>query len=411
LLELIGCRYPYAVVKGIPVFRPGFGAEELEALADVFKSGWIGPGPRAARFEERFAEFVGARYAVSVTSCTAALHLTLLSLGLGPGDEVLVPSLTFASTAHAAVYCGCDVTFVDVDLQTRGMDPADLAAKISSRSRAVIPVHYGGHPCRMDEIWEIASRHGLLVVEDAAHACGARYRGQRIGGLEPTVATCFSFNALKNLSTGDGGMITTNSDELAETARRLRWMGINKNTFERTTTPELDGAPDSAEENPVPKYEWYYEINELGFKYIMNDVSAALGLVQLDKLPQAAKVRRKMADRYSSRLASLDWLELPVEREEVRSAWHLYAIRTESQEPLRKYLQSAGIATSVHYFPLHLQPFYRQRKRVSLPVTERLARELVTLPFHPNLRMDEIDQTIAKIHDFRQSQPKAAGWQ
>ncbi len=392
------------------MFRPGFGQDELEALADVFKSGWIGPGPRAARFEERFAEFVGVRHAVSVTSCTAALHLTLMGLGLGPGDEVLVPSLTFASTAHAAVFCGCDVTFVDVDPETRGMDPGDLEAKLSPRSRAVIPMHYGGHPCRMDEIWEIASRHGLAVIEDAAHACGAFYRGHRIGGLEATTATCFSFNALKNLSTGDGGMITTNSDELAETVRRLRWMGINKNTFERTITGQ-DDHPAGTEEDPVPRYEWYYEINELGFKYIMNDICAALGLVQLDKLPQAAEIRRSMARRYSTRLSSLGWLELPVERKDVSSAWHLYAIRTAVQEPLRKYLQAEGIATSVHYYPLHLQPFYRRRGRVSLPVTERLARELVSLPFHPNLTLEEIDRAIEMIQEFDQSPAWAAGWQ
>jgi perosamine synthetase len=398
------------VTKGIPVFRPGFGSEELEALAAVFSSGWIGPGPRAAEFEERFGAFVGARHAVSVTSCTAAMHLTLQALGLGPGDEVLVPALTFASTAHAAVYCGCDVTFVDVDLETRCMDPSDLAARISPRSRAVIPVHYGGHPCRMDEIWEIASRHGLLVIEDAAHACGALYRGQRVGGLEPTTATCFSFNALKNLSTGDGGMVTTNSEELAETIRRLRWMGINKNTFERTSTPGTPDDSTAGSENPVPKYEWYYEIDELGYKYAMNDIAAALGLVQLRKLAGMAEVRRAMASRYASGLAALDWLELPVEKDYARSAWHLFTIRTAARESLRKFLQTAGIATSVHYYPLHLQPFYRKRSKVHLPATEQLARELVTLPFHPNLTMTEIDQTIGMIQEFRQFPAQAAGW-
>ena len=387
------------MTKGIPVFRPGFGREEIEALTEVFHSGWIGPGPRAEKFERRFADFVGVRYAVSVTSCTAALHLSLKALGLGPGDEVLVPSLTFVSTAHAAVFCGCDVRFVDVESETGCMDPDDLAAKISSRSRAVIPVHYGGHPCRMNEIWALASRHGLFVVEDAAHACGAKFQGNPVGGLEPTTATCFSFNALKNLSTGDGGMITTNSSELAETARRLRWMGINKNTFERTTTPD-PGGETGRESDPVPKYEWYYEVNELGFKYIMNDVAAALGLVQLEKLGRATQIRRDMAQRYAEGLGALDWLELPIERDDVRSAWHLYAIRTSLQEPLRKHLQSAGVATSVHYYPLHLQPFYRRKSGVSLPVTERLARELVTLPFHPNLTMDEIDRTIAEIRTF-----------
>jgi perosamine synthetase len=373
----------------IPVFRPSFGAEELLALQEVFASGWLGPGPRTAEFEECFAQFVGAGHAVAVTSGTAALHLACRGLGLGPGDEVLVPSLSFVSTAHAPVYCGADVTFVDVESETRTMDPEDLSRKVSDRSRAVIPVHYGGHPCRMDEIREIAYRRGLAVIEDAAHACGASYRDRRVGALEGTAATCFSFNALKNLSTGDGGMVTTNSAEVADRVRRLRWMGIEKSTFERTAV-----SGDSS------RYQWYYEVRDLGFKYVMNDVTAAIGLVQLRKLNGMQQARRRMVERYRRALDRLPWLRLPVEREYVQSAWHLFAVCTAHREALRRHLQERGIATSVHYLPLHLQPYYRDRGKVSLPRTEQLFSELLSLPFHPNLEEDEIDRVAESILSF-----------
>ncbi len=383
------------MTKQIPIFRPAFGPEELDALAQVFKSGWLGPGPKAAQFEERFASYVGANQAVSVTSCTAALHLTLLALGLGPGDEVLVPSLSFASTAHAALFCGCSVTFVDVEPATCTLDPTDLAAKITPRSRAVIPVHYGGHAAQMDRIWDLSEAHGIHVIEDAAHACGASYRGSRTGGHRRSAATCFSFNTLKNLSTGDGGMVTTHSSELSDTIRRLRWMGINRNTFERTT-----GVAETSEENPLPRYEWYYEIAELGYKYIMNDIAATLGLVQLEKFPAMQARRREMVRYYREALAGLDWLSLPVEKDYCESAWHLFAVRTPYRDRLRKHLQDQAIATSVHYYPLHLQPLYRNRRRVSLPVTEQLARELLTIPFHPNLEFEEIDRVIDAVRSF-----------
>jgi perosamine synthetase len=384
----------------IPVFRPGFGKAELDAMAEVFASGWLGPGPRTAALEEAFAEYVGAPYAVSVTSCTAALHLTCRALGLGPGDEVLTPSLTFASSAHAALYCGADVVFVDVDPVNCNLDPDDLGRKISPRSKAVIVVHYGGHPAEMDRIWEIAEAHGLKVIEDAAHACGGRYRGNPIGGLGLTAATCFSFNALKNLSTGDGGMITTSSSALADKARQLRWLGIEKNTFERTPawgSMEDPGAKETA------SYQWFYEIQDLGYKYAMNDVVAALGLVQLRTLDSRQQLRRTRAAAYSEALSQLEWLALPQEQEYATSAWHLYPVRTSFRDSLKEHLRNRGIATSVHYYPLHLQPFYRRLYNCSLRVTELLGKSLLTIPFHPNLTPREVDRVLESIREFQPS--------
>ena len=308
----------------IPVLRPGYGQEELDAVKEVFQSGWLGPSPKTAEFEKAFGRFVGVPHSIAVSSGTVALHLTCRALGLGSGDEVLVPSLTFASTAHAPSYCGSTVVFVDSDEEICNLDPDDLRKKITNRSKAIIPVHYGGHPADLDEIWAIAEENGLWVIEDAAHACGAEYRGSRVSGLKGTHATCFSFNALKNLSTGDGGMVATPSASLAEKIRQLRWMGIDKSTFERSSGLRADS---SSENRPVG-YQWFYNLEHLGYRYSMNDISAAIGLVQLGKLEGMQAIRRRMARRYAEAFSDLEWLRIPVEKEDTRSGWHLYPVKT-----------------------------------------------------------------------------------
>ncbi|HLD34565.1 MAG TPA: DegT/DnrJ/EryC1/StrS family aminotransferase, partial [Patescibacteria group bacterium] len=217
-----------SVLKVLPVFRPAMGQAEIDAVARVIRSGWIGLGPETEKFENRFSRFVNSKYAVALNSATAALHLSLLALGIGKRDEVLVPSLTFVSDAHAVLYVGAKPVFVDVDEATLCMDPKDLETKITKKSKAVIPVHFGGHPVDLDKIHEIAKKYNLKVVEDASHACGSQYKGKMIGGLSDL--TCFSFHAVKNLATGDGGMVTTNDKKLAEIIKRLRWVGINKDT-------------------------------------------------------------------------------------------------------------------------------------------------------------------------------------
>ncbi len=380
---------------GIPVFRPLLGQDELSALQELFATAWLGPGPRTAAFEEAFAEYVGAPHAVAVNSCTAALHLSCEAQGLRPGDEVLVPSLTFVSSAHAVAYCGARVVFVDVDPKTGNLDSNDLRSRITPRSKGLIPIHYGGHPCDMQSLWEIAEEHGLWIIEDAAHACGAQYKGKRVGGLDRSAAACFSFNAVKNLNTGDGGMITTHSAEMADRLRKMRWMGIEKSTYERTAG--------SSRHNPAARagrYQWYYEVEDLGFKYHMNDINATLGLVQLSKLEARQQRRRRMARRYQCALGDLDWLELPQEMEYALSAWHLYAIRTGFREGLKAALREQGIASSVHYLPLHMQPFYREVGQPRLPVAEDLWQRLLSIPFHPDLTDEEIGRVIEAIRGF-----------
>ena len=371
--------------RPIPVFRPSLGEEELEALREIFATGWIGLGPKTAHFEDQFAEYVGAKYAVGLNSGTAALHLALLALGIGPDDEVLLPTLTFVSTAHAVSYCGAVPVFVDVERDTLNVDVADLKRKIGGRSAAIIPVHYGGHPCRMDEIWDIADRYGLLVVEDAAHACGSMYRGRRVGGLR-SEATCFSFQAVKNLTTGDGGLVTTADTMVERRLRRLRWCGITKSTWDRSGGRE---------------YSWQYEIRELGYKYHMNDIAAAIGLVQLGKLESTNRRRRELAGRYDEAFADVEWIECPVEWPYAHSAKHNYVIKVSGRNQLHQYLKERGVQTGVHYEPLHMQPYYACQGQDRLPVAEEVWTKLLTLPLYPDLSDSDQDRVIAAVLAWR----------
>lgn len=368
----------------INVFKPSYNEVEVQAVRQVFESGWIGLGPRTEEFEQKFAEYVGAKHAVAMNSATAALHLSLLALGIGPGDEVLVPTMTFVSTAHAVTYCGAKPVFVDARPDTLNASCIGLIDRQSEKTKAIIPVHYGGHTCPMDWILEWAEEYGFVVIEDAAHACGSEHRGQKIGGLASN-ATCFSFHAVKNLATGDGGMVTTNDGELAEKLRRLRWCGIDKTTWDRTIQGQ--------------RYGWEYEVAELGFKCHMNDIQAAIGLVQLGKLEAANARRREIAGFYGDVLENERWIEIPVEYPYTRSAWHNYVIKTDDRDALHVYLKERGIATGVHYKPIHLQPFYYDED-VSLPVAESVWKRLLTLPLYPDLDILNVVYITNQIKRF-----------
>lgn len=382
----------------IQVFKPSFDDEEIEALREPFKTGWIGLGPKTEEFERKFSEFVGAKYAVSVNSATAALHLSCLALGVGPGDEVLVPTLTFVSTAHAPIYCGANPVFVDIEPDTLNISIEDIKTKITSRTKAIIPVHYGGHACQMDKIWDIAKQHGLFIIEDASHACGSKYQDQRIGGLEHTDFTCFSFHAVKNLATGDGGMITTNRVELVRVLRRLRWVGIDKSTWDRTED-ELIGLEHGIRR--YASYGWYYEIHELGYKYHMNDITAAIGLVQLRKLEANNARRREIVEKYNRSFKGESWIERPVEKDYTYSAMHNYVIKTPYRDDLNLFLKDKGIASGVHYMPIHLHPYYREKYKLTLSIAEQVWIQLLTLPLYPTLTNDEVEYVIESILSFK----------
>ena len=367
----------------IPLFRPSVGEEEVQAVRDALESGWIGLGPKTAEFERRFAELVGARHCVALNSATAALHLSAMLLELGPDDEVIVPAITFISTAHAVTYTGARVVFADVTPATLTIDPADVERKITSATRAIIPVHYSGHPCAMDELHAIARSRSLSVIEDAAHAAGAEYRGRRIGALSEL--TCFSFHAVKNMTTGEGGAVTTDSAAHAARLRRLRWVGIDSDTWQRASDKK--------------RYGWYYEVEEVGYKYHMHDVSAAIGLVQLDKLERLNERRRAIARRYDEAFADLPWLETPTVEPWARTAQHTYVVKLERRDELNAHLAELGIATGVHYMPLHHHPVYRAA-RADVPVAERVWRRLLLLPAFPDLADRDQEFIIENVRRF-----------
>lgn len=369
----------------IPVFRPSVGEEELEAIREVLESGWLGLGPKTTLFEDRFKEYIGIEYAVGLNSCTAALHLALKVLEIGEGDEVLVPSLTFVSTIHAVLYNQAIPVFVDVEEDTLTMSMEDIERKITPKTRAILPVDYAGHPCDLDPILNIAQDKGIYVVEDAAHACGSEYKGRKIGAISDL--TCFSFHAVKNLTTGEGGMITTSSEEIDKHLRKLRWVGINKDTWIRSLPSKK------------PSYAWQYSVEELGFKYHMSDINAAIGLIQLKKLDLMNERRHKIYEIYNQNLDDLGEVITPVEKDYAKSAHHIYALKAERRDELVSHLKENDIAPGVHYFPCHLHPFYKNFK-AEVPVTERAWESLISLPMYPDLSEDEIERVVQGVRSF-----------
>jgi len=367
----------------IPIFRPDFDEAEVQAVREVLLSGWVGPGPKVEELERRFAEYVGARFAVSMNSCSSALLLALKVLGVA-GREVITTSLTFVATNHAILQNDATPVFCDVDPETMGLDPEQVAAAITDRTAAILVMHYGGHPCDMDPIMACAQARRIPVVEDAAHACGARYKGRKAGHLG-TIG-CFSFHAIKNLSTCDGGMLTTDDEEMAARLKRLRWMGISRDTWERFRTGTNRRA-------------WEYDVEEVGYKFHMNDLNAAIGLVQLGKLEAANAQRREIALQYASAFFDLDWFEPPVERPEVRSAYHAYVARVADRDGLVDHLAERQIDASVYYKPNHLYSLYSPFRR-PLPVTEAVWQRLITLPLFPSMTQEQVDQVVQAVRSF-----------
>jgi dTDP-4-amino-4,6-dideoxygalactose transaminase len=363
------------------------GEEEAAAVADVVASKWLSVGERTKRFEEEFAAFVGAGSAVATSSCTAALHLALAGLGVGPGDEVLVPSYTFVATANAVRYVGATPVFVDIcGAHDLNLDPADAAAKVTERTAAIVVVHLAGFPADMDAIMELAGRHGLAVVEDAAHAVGATYGGSGpLAGRAPgTIGDvgCYSFFANKNLVTGEGGMAVTDDAELGERIRLGRSHGMTRTSWDKASGRATD-----------------YDVVDLGFNYRPTELTAALGLVQLAKLPGAIVRRRELTERYWAHLRAVPGLTLPfVDRTD--GAYHILPVvvaHAEMREPVRQRLDAAGIQTSVHYSPIHLFTHYRTRfPAPAVPATEDVAARELTLPLHPLLEDDDVDEIAAE---------------
>lgn len=367
----------------IPVFKPSVTEAEINAVIKVLKSGWWGLGPKTAEFEKLFSQYVGNNYAVALNSGTAALHLALNLLDLKPDDEVIVPTVTFVSTAHAVLYNGAKVVFADVDKKTLCIDTNDVRKKITKHTRAIVPVHYGGHPCDMDELQELVEGRDIMIIEDAAHACGAEYKGKRIGSI--STLTCFSFHAVKNLACGEGGMVSTDNRDLYDKLMKIRWLGISKDTWKR-----------SAEEKV---YAWHYSVEHLGFKAHLNDLHSAIGIEQLKRLEETNARRREIVGRYNEELGKLDWVETPIEKDDVKSSWHIYHIKVENRDDLINFLKDNDIAPGVHYYPNHLHPYYR-KLHASCPNAEEVWQKLISLPLYPDLKDKEVDYIIETVDRF-----------
>ena len=366
----------------IPVQRPCLGPEELQAVEHVFASGWLGFGEVTQAFENELRAFLGARHAVAVSNGTAALHLALDALDLEPQDEVLVPTLTFVATPQAVLMAGATPVFCDVDPVTFNLDVADAASRVTPRTKAILPVHYGGTACDMDAVHRLAAQAHLHVVEDAAHAFGSSYKGRKVGTLSEL--TCFSFDPIKNITCGEGGAIVTEDPSLAEKVAVRRMLGIV-----RDATPRPDAA------RP-----WSYNVAEPGFRYHMGNFNAAIGLEQMKRFDAFCKRRRAIAGRYEEALAGVPGLALREQRiEETCPFFYVVRVLDGRREALIRHLKECGVMTGVHYVPNHLHDLFADR-RTSLPVAERLGREILTLPLFCGMSDEQVECVIAAVRRF-----------
>lgn len=364
--------------------------EDIKVVEQVLRGGWITTGPKVGEFEEAVAAYVDARYAVTFSSGTAALHGAAYAAGLGPGDEAITTPFTFCATANSVLYTGAKPVFADVSPDTLNMDPDQAASRLTSRSKALMPVDYSGHPAALDEMLSLAEKHGLVVIEDAAHALGAQYKGRRVGGLSHM--TTFSFHPVKHITTGEGGMVTTDSQELARRLRSFRNHGID---------------PEARQQQGPDNGQWYYEMTDLGFNYRLSDIGCALGLSQLKRLDHNLSRRREIASYYTEALAQLPGIITPVERSEVRSGWHIYPIRlqlenfTARRKEIFRALREENIEVNVHYIPVHLHPYYRNRfgfRGGEYPVAEGAYQSLITLPLFQSMVQQDVEDVMEALH-------------
>ncbi|MBM2826411.1 MAG: DegT/DnrJ/EryC1/StrS aminotransferase [Dehalococcoidia bacterium] len=373
--------------------------EDIQAVVDVLRTGWLTTGPKVAEFEEAFAEQVGARYAVALSSGTAGLHAAVYALGVGPGDEVITTPYTFAASANCVLFQGGTAVFADVDEDTFNISPRAIEERITSRTKAIIPVHFAGHPCDMDEIVAIARRHGLTIIEDACHALGAEYKGVSIGGIGDM--SVFSLHPVKHITAGEGGVVTTNNPHLAERLRSFRNHSMSTDARERMEA----GA-------------WYYEVTDLGYNYRLTDLQCALALSQLKKLEHFVELRNDIAAQYTQALSLLPEVIPPGVRPDVRHAWHIYVVRLDSsrleadREAIFAALRAENIGVNVHYIPVHLHPYYRERfgyKRGDYPVAEAAYDSAITLPLFPKMTHQDVRDVLSAVEKVVERYRKTEG--
>lgn len=365
-------------MKRIPMALPDLDESDIEAVVEVLRSGRLALGPRAEEFERLICEYIGVEHAVAVSSGTAALHLMVRALGIGPGDEVLVPSFTFAASVNVILYVGATPVFVDIDPETYCLDPQDLERKITPRTKAVLAVDVFGHPAEWDAILEVAGRHGLKVIDDSCEALGAEYKGKKVGQFGDAAA--FAFYPNKQITTGEGGIIVTGNEEIARLCRSMRNQGRGEM-----------GA-------------WLYH-ERLGFNYRMDEMSAALGVSQLKRIETFLAKREQVARWYGERLAGLDWVRPPVVKPYVRMSWFVYVVTLAEvieRDAVMRSLEEEGIPCRGYFSPIHLQPYIRERfgtREGELPVTESVACRTIALPFHNHLTETEVDLVVGALEN------------
>jgi dTDP-4-amino-4,6-dideoxygalactose transaminase len=372
----------------IPLAKPWIGEEEIEAVAEVLRSGWIIQGPKVKEFEDQFARYQQTKYAVACNSCTAALHISLAAIGIKPGDEVIVPAFSFIASANVVLYQGAKPVFVDVNPSTYNIDPEKIEEKVTKKTRAIIPVHLFGQPADMEPISEIAEPHDIYVIEDAACAHGAEYHKKRVGGLGD--AGCFSFHPRKPITTGEGGMITTNDEEIARKARAIRSHGMGLETWERTKDMKLN----------LPSF------SILGYNYRMTDISAAIGLIQMKRIDDAIERRIKVAKRFNEAITKIDGIKPPKVIEGVRHVYQSYVCKVDlnkhSRDDIILGLSKRGIAAQIGTQAIHLEPLYRQYgyKKGDFPGCEDAFFTTLSLPIFAEITDEQIDQVIDVILDI-----------
>ena len=371
----------------LPNGRQSVEEADIQAVVEVLRSEWLTTGPKVSEFEEAFAARVGATHAVSFSSGTAALHASAFAAGLKAGDEAITTPITFAATANCVLYQGATPVFADVSLDTLNLDPEQVGRKISAKTRAILPVDYAGHPADLTPILEIAQRHGAVVIEDACHALGGEYDGRRVGSIADM--TVFSFHPVKHITTGEGGMVTTDNPHYAETLRRFRNHGISTEARQRQQTGQ-----------------WHYEMVLLGFNYRLPDIACALGLEQLKRLEANLARRHAIAARYAAAFREIPGLISPPVRSGVNPAWHLYPIRldlgrlTANRAQVFRALWAENIGVNVHYIPVHRHPYYRERfgSRVGeFPVAETAYERLISLPMFHGMNDGDVEDVIHAV--------------
>jgi perosamine synthetase len=371
----------------IPFHKTHTTDEEIEAATAAMRSGWLTMGPKTVAFEKEFKAYIGSSEAVSVNSATAALHLALKAIGLQRDDEVIVPTNTFVATAEVVTYFDAVPVLCDIEEDTQNIDVSKIEALITPKTKAIIPVHFAGQPCDMDEIYAIATKYNLKVIEDAAHAIPSSYKGVKIGNLSGSAVTCFSFYATKTLSTGEGGMATTNSSEYAKNMRINRLHGISRDAWDRYTT----------------KGAWYYEIVDNGCKYNTTDINAAIGMVQLKKQDELRQKRNHIAQKYSAAFRDNPNIVTPFVKDDRETSWHLYVIKIANRDSVIEELKERGVGCSVHFIPIHKHPYYKERYNYvneNYPIANSVFDRSLSLPIYPDMSDTEIEYVIEQVSDI-----------